>query len=608
MIDDLQEAFNAYQQALNYLETPKDSNLWYAIGVLYDKYASYEHAEEAFTAALKMDPNFERKSEIYYRLAVIYKNQGLYDQSLEYLNTVLEDPPPQLALTAIQYQIALVHLLLNQPAQAKLIFEKILHVDPRHAKSLQQMGWIHFGTQSSNEFSNLDIAIDYLLHSINANSTDSQTWYLLGQCYMLLQNYDKAYDAYKQAVYHDKTNPILWCSIGFMYFHMSQHQDALDAYIRAIQINPCLPKVWYSIGIIYENCYQISDALDAYVFAAELDPNYTHLQERITLLRAQQTVTSPSSSMTDSFEFQEPYLFPSSLDNSAVSSPLSVSASTSIISNSSLISQTSRHQTIVDSSKRTSFSNTFFPSSLLLGSSLPQAHSSPAHPFLAISAPPSPPSLLVNPNPNPSLPSSPFPNPIIPPLPNTPQHHFPTTTSRPRISSQIEPSSTVPLCTRQFSNNMTILQNPLRFSNPHSSSSSGNETSLHNTKEPSPSSRTLISKSNLTLSTPLKLSSNSPLLSRPTISCRDIKNPCSSVLAPKLLRPLFYSHSKPTFFIQHPRSLYSPLTPLSPESNDIVKTDNVDVASNNTTQISIYQLHCISQPSQFHNEQPSPKK
>src|SRR3989338_1088728 len=300
MTGDLQEAFTAYQKALYYLKTFKDPNLWYTIGVLYSIYNSPEHAKEAFIAALKIGSNFERKREAYYRLAVIYKNQGLYDQSLEYLNYVLEDPPPHLALTTIQYQIALVHILLNQPAQAKLIFEKILHVDPRHAKSLRQMGWIHFKMQSSTESSNLDVAIDYLLHSIDADNTDSQTWYLLGRCYVLLQNYDKAYDAYKQALYHDRTNPILWCSIGVMYFRMSQHQDALDAYARAIYINPHLSKVWYNIGTIYEKCNQISDALDAYTRAAELEPNHHHFQERITLLRAQQTNPSSSSSSSDS--------------------------------------------------------------------------------------------------------------------------------------------------------------------------------------------------------------------------------------------------------------------------------------------------------------------
>lgn len=56
MQDDLQKAYAAYQQALYYLPNPKDPKLWYGIGILYDRYGSLEHAEEAFSSVLRMDP------------------------------------------------------------------------------------------------------------------------------------------------------------------------------------------------------------------------------------------------------------------------------------------------------------------------------------------------------------------------------------------------------------------------------------------------------------------------------------------------------------------------------------------------------------------------
>lgn len=65
------------------LTLQQDPNLWYGIGILYDRYGSFEHAEEAFTAVLKMDPAFEKANEIYFRLGIIYKQQQKYDQSLE---------------------------------------------------------------------------------------------------------------------------------------------------------------------------------------------------------------------------------------------------------------------------------------------------------------------------------------------------------------------------------------------------------------------------------------------------------------------------------------------------------------------------------------------
>lgn len=80
MIDDLKKAYSSYQQALYYMPNPQVSRpfiggrsqskgltlpfslfkqepkLWYGIGILYDRYGSLEHAEEAFSSVIRMDP------------------------------------------------------------------------------------------------------------------------------------------------------------------------------------------------------------------------------------------------------------------------------------------------------------------------------------------------------------------------------------------------------------------------------------------------------------------------------------------------------------------------------------------------------------------------
>lgn len=105
MMDDLQQAYSAYQNALVNLRNPKvrrslvsssfekafaisdshikEPKLWYGIGILYDRYGSLEHAEEAFSQVMQMDPSFEKANEIYFRLGIIYKQQQKYAQSLE---------------------------------------------------------------------------------------------------------------------------------------------------------------------------------------------------------------------------------------------------------------------------------------------------------------------------------------------------------------------------------------------------------------------------------------------------------------------------------------------------------------------------------------------
>lgn len=61
----------------------KEPKLWYGIGILYDRYGSLDHAEEAFSQVMQMQPDFEKANEIYFRLGIIYKQQQKYNQSLE---------------------------------------------------------------------------------------------------------------------------------------------------------------------------------------------------------------------------------------------------------------------------------------------------------------------------------------------------------------------------------------------------------------------------------------------------------------------------------------------------------------------------------------------
>lgn len=67
----------------------QDPKLWYGIGILYDRFGSLEHAEEAFSAVVKIDPKFEKSNEIYFRLGIIYKQQGKYDLSLQVSKKVI---------------------------------------------------------------------------------------------------------------------------------------------------------------------------------------------------------------------------------------------------------------------------------------------------------------------------------------------------------------------------------------------------------------------------------------------------------------------------------------------------------------------------------------
>jgi len=292
MTENLQKAYDAYQQALVNLRDAKDPMLWYGIGILYDRYGSYDYAEEAFSQVMQIQPDFEKANEIYFRLGIIYKQQSKFAQSLECFKFIVSSPPAPLSQDDIWFQIGHVHEQQKDFDNAKNAYNRVLENTPNHAKVLQQLGWLHH--QQNNTFEVQERAIQYLEKSVSSDNQDAQSWYLLGRCYMSQQKYPKAYEAYQQAVYRDGKNPTFWCSIGVLYYQINQYRDALDAYSRAIRLNPYISEVWYDLGTLYESCNnQITDALDAYQRAAELDPGNPHIKARLQLLRSGPTNGGP---------------------------------------------------------------------------------------------------------------------------------------------------------------------------------------------------------------------------------------------------------------------------------------------------------------------------
>ena len=67
-----------------------DPQLWYGIGILYERFESYENAISALIGVLKMSPNFYQKSEVLYKLGTIFAKTNQIDQAAKFFqNSIL---------------------------------------------------------------------------------------------------------------------------------------------------------------------------------------------------------------------------------------------------------------------------------------------------------------------------------------------------------------------------------------------------------------------------------------------------------------------------------------------------------------------------------------
>lgn len=90
LVEDLQNSFQAYQRALYALTDIKDSQLWYGIGILYEKFESYDHAISALIAVLKMSPQFYQKSEVLYKLGMIFAKTNQLSHARKYFQDSID--------------------------------------------------------------------------------------------------------------------------------------------------------------------------------------------------------------------------------------------------------------------------------------------------------------------------------------------------------------------------------------------------------------------------------------------------------------------------------------------------------------------------------------
>lgn len=347
LLDDLPKAFNAYQQALGCPSVTRDPTLWFGIGLLYDRYGADEHALEAFSAVLKLDPHVQAVChraqsvssslsssfvpspmlrEVYYRIGMLLRNRKRYEAAMECFKYVAQFPPVPLQIADVRLQQAFTKDLMGDLEGARQILESPLIREGRKAlasRGMTLLGWVL--VRLHPEASSDDPGLALLKQAVQEDPANALASYFLGRAYFCRQLLAQSYEAYQEAVYRDGQNVAFWNSIGILYLETRQYRDALDAFSRAIHLSASVAEVWWNLGILYEaSNNQLSDAIDAYQRAAELSPQDSQVTEHLAFLKNSSATTSDTSPST------------STSTSGTASSAVSLSSSSSLLPSPSL--------------------------------------------------------------------------------------------------------------------------------------------------------------------------------------------------------------------------------------------------------------------------------
>jgi GT2 family glycosyltransferase/2-polyprenyl-3-methyl-5-hydroxy-6-metoxy-1,4-benzoquinol methylase len=121
--------------------------------------------------------------------------------------------------------------------EAKVIFEKIVHIDPKNIEALNNLGVIHF-LQSE-----IDKARSYFISALELNPNYYEAVENLGNCMIAQKSYQEAITWFKKALDLTPDDVNLLNSIANCYIQIEDLTKAEEVYSKSYQINHNQPRV-----------------------------------------------------------------------------------------------------------------------------------------------------------------------------------------------------------------------------------------------------------------------------------------------------------------------------------------------------------------------------
>lgn len=194
-----------------------DPQLWYGIGILYEKFESYEHAISSLMAVLKMSPNFYQKSEVLSRLGYIFaKTNDLSNAIVYFQNSILTNTFTPKRKVEILIKIGILHEEKNELIEAQRSYEAALSQDDGNFTIYQHLSW------NAYLQGNYQQALEYANAAEEKSRDNLDTQYIKARINQQVGNYDDAMRLYQYIIQQNSNSALYWCSLAVLNYEKNE--------------------------------------------------------------------------------------------------------------------------------------------------------------------------------------------------------------------------------------------------------------------------------------------------------------------------------------------------------------------------------------------------
>lgn len=249
-----------------------DGQVYYFLGLTYQKLKKLDEAEKSFKQALMMNDNMPQPHN---GLGLVYFERGLYQLASKYYKLALQRNPYDFAA---YNNLGNAYKKMNKNKEAIRCYLKASKITPQKPEPYSNLGTVYF---QEEEF---EKSQKYLKKAIEVDPNYAMAYFHLG---VLNRRLNKPDEAIKYLTKYNTLNPNLAESyriLGGCYLDQDNLAEAKKYFDRAFKMNPNSAFINNDLGNFYRKEHNLKSAVEYYQKAISLDPNFAGALSNLGIL------------------------------------------------------------------------------------------------------------------------------------------------------------------------------------------------------------------------------------------------------------------------------------------------------------------------------------